>query len=301
MKKLVIILCLFICALTITSFLMTQKKSQKASKIVSLLEIHSTLYGNKEAEIEVPYYLDSRVHSFQNEKQINNVILFDNQNFMISLELESIEYLGKQSLQKSTYFGYILRAKVPKIEIHLDKAFIRLENEKEKIEFQIGSFDSKEEGRKDTALTVDTLYGINQDNVFSVGGIVIDFYNKGNQKLIIDSIYISNHSILNIEAMKELDLNQTFSTFESIDSILGVQYDYYRTTNAKLEIEVAPYETRRFFFPLIYLQKGFIDSFPLEITYKTSSEEATYSISPFPFYENEFRLSDYERSVCTND
>ncbi len=303
MKKIIYVIFISVILLTITSIVLSNYKGVKATSILSLNTMNSFYYNEKTKVCEVPYYIDSDVNNFSSKEQITESYLTDKENMKIRIEIDAIKSLGIQTYNKKKYFGYIALFDLPMIEIKTDNCYLLLCGVNGDVFIKMGPLVStyKEKLNEETVLSVDQLYGLIDDNVETVCGIIIDLFNNSNETLYIEDFYISSKIKIAKSKLKELEIDSVYSSQDNIKDILGYSFDLYQKENdIEISIPIGPYQHKLLLLPLSYESNIYMYQCPISIKFKQTND-GCYDMDNFMYYDNSFQLDNLQKVVLKND
>lgn len=297
MRKIVSIFLFGVIGITFFSIILTIKKDKISDKCLSVLAMNSFIYQENK-NFKVPFYLNTRVSSFTTKNQIDYAYISNEADLYLEINLLDIMENGVHSYNHQKYYGFIAKFSLPDVLISTDNAHIILFSLNQSLDIKIGSFEIKFEENVDSEddLMISELFGIMDKNLETPCGIVLKLYNKTNETIKVNNVFLGNNVHISGNDIKYLD-DRPISSLDDINLLLGYKYDIYGEYEKNLEIVIAPYAEVRVLLPLKYNLKRFFYQSPVYVLY----DDKKMIMNNFIFYNSQFYLNDLLKVVVSND
>jgi len=286
LKKIIFVL---ICLVAMFVIYLAIEKQPKQIKITTVQESYNINYIESEnQELKIPILINQRNAYITEFKEINNCYISDNDN-IINIKIEEIEYVEKKLINKEEYFLYNFYFTIDyKDNIEMPKAYLTIEyTDERKIKLDIGSFS--------LYVIKDSIY--NDLGICNLKGIINEI--DGKKTLVGIIAEIENHGVdlINIEKIELLNVNTYISGIKilnniSIDSNMDINNlidTPYKINSDKTDVELEIDKTKYILLVVGYHQHYEIPKLGFTFDYNYRGLKRTFTFPSFTFFENHQR------------
>ncbi len=270
-----------------------------------VMEKHYSLLYEEQPIIEIPIYSSHNNIDYFKKEQISKVTLFNNMD-LFEAEIEEIKRTEETfKFQDKIYYKNVLTFKLP-IEtdqiLNIDNANLKIEYINDEIlTVKVGNISFFGENYP-TNLKIHKVQGLVKDfgTYESLSGIILSISSLYDCQLTgID--FISPTILSNNDYIKVSD-NLEYEHLTDPKVIFGNDFDNFKlSTNSFQNINLNKNIKKDVIIPLHYLEKEFVDSLGIIITYEVNGIVYKQVINPYKLFQtnkNEYFINKY--AISTN-
>lgn len=308
MKKRILILGLvFVVLFIVICFVIINiKQNSKAFKVLSIQKTYNYVNTYDEiGELDIDLYINNKNAFILERKSAGNCYLKSENE---SLEIKLLNIIDKDESIKfngESYYLYKFKFNIPlktdsDIEFSFLNANLEMNYPEEVIELNIGSFyylKVKSIGDSQNKLLLPKIRPIvnSINNNKTLVGLNIAFENLKDDEITITNVkLLTANSVLSSE--EYLEIEEDYSSSESINTILGYNYDleYLEESNITFKVD----DSKEFIFPVKYKNNYIIDKAGILIEYKVNGNLYRYYINEFLFFSaTKFNINESNYKV----
>lgn len=239
MKKLIIIISIFVLLLATTIFLISLYDKNDIEEVVYSIKTNYSYLSDGDTKINIKLYTNNKNSLLKHAKEAVATLHDRKEETVVTVEVLETQETSNTTFNNTNLYEYTVKILVSITKLKISDCCLSLKFSNKKYTFNIGDIEIEENNYQANHLKITNLYGLSKEDDLSLSGIVLTIINDGENAINITSAKIGNSIkvVLN-------NLNKT-----SVDDSQVIE-DYNHTlTSENITVEIG--EANTFILPII--------------------------------------------------